>query len=261
MKTHPCHPLLIICILFNIFFSFTAHADVISDTLKGKEFLFQRNYPAAIKLFEQIELDYLDSPSGTFGQMASYQMMMFENLDFRFRKEYGETEKRFEKVVSKMLKGKPASWDLFVSGAGYGMRGFYYAREDKWFRALGSALRAVQLLKRAAYEDPSFIIDASLGIGMYNYWRSVMTKGLNFLPFFGDRRREGIRQIEKVANEGKHARDLSLANLAFIYAQEKTYSKSRKIVDNFLQDYPKNIVLRQLSARLYFITKSYDDSI
>ena len=62
--------------LFILFSSF-AHADIISDTMQGQELLFQRNYPAAIELFQKIEQEYPASPAGAFGQMASYQLMMF----------------------------------------------------------------------------------------------------------------------------------------------------------------------------------------
>jgi len=240
-----------------IFFSTTVRADVISEALDGQELLFQRKYPEAIKLFEGLENKYPESPSGSFGLMATYQLMMFENIDFRFSNEYSEIEKRFESAVDKMLSGKPSSWDLFMSGAGYGMRGFYYARADKWFRALGSAIRAVQLLKRSVFENPNFK-DAYLGIGMYNYWRSVLTKGLSFLPFFGDRRKEGIEQIETAGCEGVYAQKLSESNLAFIYAYEKKFTKSREIVDRYLAQYPQNILLRQLSARLYFLGRKFE---
>lgn len=235
-------------------------ADIISETLHGKELLFQRNYPAALELFKKIENDYPDSPAGSFGQMAAWQIAMFENLDFRFRGEYKAAEKRFERTVAEMLSKKPAPWDLFTAGAGYGMRGFYYARDGRWFRALGSALRAVQLLKRLAFINPTFI-DAKLGTGMYDYWRSVMTKGLNFLPFFGDHRRRGIAQLEGVVRDGDYAKDLAHANLIFIYAQERRYREARAIVDKFLKDYPKNIILRQLSGRIYFATRQYDNAL
>lgn len=247
-------------LLLLILFSFPAHADVISETLKGQELLFQRDYPSALKLFAEIERNYPDSPSGTFGQMAALQVMMFENLDFRFRKEFDEVEKRFERVAAKMLEGSPTSFDLFMAGSGCGMRGFYYMRDGKWFRALGSALRAMQLLKRALWQDPNFI-DAYLGLGMYDYWRSVLTKSINFLPFFSDKRGEGIAKVERVVREGKYGTELARTNLAFVYANEKQYSRSREIVSSFLAKYPNNIIVRQLSAKLYFLARKFDDAI
>lgn len=236
-----------------------AGADVITETLAGQELLFQRNYPAALQLFAEIEREYPGSPAGSFGQMAAWQTMMFENLDFRFRTEYENVEKRFEKAMAKMLEGAPSDWDLFMAGSGCGMRGFYYMRDGKWFRALGSAIRAMQLLKRALWQNPKFV-DSYLGLGMYDYWRSVLTKSINFLPFFGDKRAVGIAKVERVLKEGRYGAQLAEANLAFVYANEKQCARSRQIVDKFLARYPNNIILRQLSGKLYFINRKYDDA-
>jgi tetratricopeptide (TPR) repeat protein len=247
-------------LIFALLISAPLHADVISDTTHGKELLFQRDYPAAFELFKKIERDYPDSPAGFFGQMAAWQIMMYENLDFRFRGEYEEVEQKFETTVSKMLQNDPTPWNLFVAGSAYGMRGFYYMRDNKWFRALGSAVRGVQLMKRAVWMDPN-LIDAKLGAGMYNYWRSVMTKNINFLPFFGDRRKEGIAEVKEVIEKGVYSKDLAEANLAFIYGQENKYKKARLIVDKYLALYPNNIIFRLFSGRLYSWTKDYDKSI
>lgn len=245
---------------FLLLFVSSAWADVISETLNGQELLFERNYSSAIELFKKIEQDYPESPAGTFGQIATWQIMMFENSDFRFKEEYKSAEKRFEEAAYRLLQRNPSSWDLFITGSGYGMRGFYYAREGRWFRALGSAVRAIQLLKRAKFEDKEFI-DAYLGIGMYAYWRSVLTKGLHFLPFFGDRRKEGIEDVERVIKEGQYAKKLAEANMAFMLAREKQYDKARAILEDYLEKYPNNIILRQLSGDIYIDTKKYDNAL
>jgi len=237
-----------------------ASSDVVTETLQGQELLFERDYPAAISLFQEIEKKYPESPAGAFGQLAAYQIWMYENQDFRFLKEYNSAEERFSLVAEKALKGKPSPFDFFVTGAGYGMRGFYYARANKWFRGLGSAVRAVQILKRAKFEYPDFS-DPNIGIGMYNYWRSVFTKSISFLPFFADHRKEGIAQVKDVIAHGLYAGQLAEANLAFIYGQEDDYRNARPIIDKLLAKYPNNIVLLKYSARLYGWMKEYDRSV
>jgi len=237
----------------------SALADVVSDTLQGQDLLFQRDYPAAIKVFQEIEKKYPESPAGAFGQLAAYQVHMYENQDFRFMGQYNEAEKRFERAASKVLQTKASPFDLFVIGAGYGMRGFYYARANKWFRGLGSAVRAIQILKRAKFEYPDFP-DPNMGIGMYNYWRSVFTKSFSFLPFFADHREEGIGQVKDVLEHGLYAKQLAEANLAFIYGQEDNYREARKYIDDLLARYPDNIVMLKFSARLYGWMKDFDKS-
>lgn len=240
-----------------ILVSSTVRADVISDTLEGQEYIFKRDYAAALEKFIDIQKKYPASASGYFGELAIWQVMMFENLDFRFKAEYEDAQKRFDDAVFELMKGNPSSWELFMAGSGYGMRGFFYAREGKWFRALGSATRAIQLLKRAKFKEKDFV-DADLGIGMYDYWRSVLTRGLHFLPFFGDRRQQGIAMVKNVIDNGKYAVKLAEANMAFIYARERKFDRSREILDRYLRDYPNNIILRQLSGDIYIDDRKYD---
>ncbi len=243
--------------LFLMFVSVNVHAGLIEDAKRGEELMFQRNYAEAVAVFQKIEADYPDSPTGSFGQMAAWQIQMFENLDFRFRSEFEAAEKKFERQASQLLKDYPSDWDMFISGAGYGMRGFFYARDGKWFRALGSAVRAVQILKRLNWEDPNYI-DAYLGLGMYEYWRSVFTKKIRFLPFFSDHRQAGIEQVEMVVAKGKFANEMAEANLAFIFSSEKDFARSREIVDRYLKKYPKNVILRQLSGDIFINLKKFD---
>lgn len=243
-----------------LFLANTAFADVISETLQGQELLFQRDYDSAIKLFNEIDAKYPDSPAGSFGLLATYQIRMYENNDFRFLNKYIEAEDRFERIAAKILKTKASPFDLFTIGAGYGMRGFYYVRANKWFRGLGSATRAIQILKRAKYEYPDFV-DPYLGIGMYNYWRSVLTKGINFLPFFADHREEGISQVKNVMENGLYSKQLAETNLAFMYGQEDRYAEARVMADQLLKKYPNNVIILKFSGRLYGWMKDFDRSI
>ncbi len=241
-------------------FAFSAQADVYTDTMRGKELLYQRNYPAALELFRQIEQDYPDCTAGIFGQMAAYQIMMYENMDYRWKTEFEEIEDRFERKAGKNIKNDPSSWNLFMTGAAYGMRGFYYMRDDRWFRALGSATKGIRLMKKIIHDDPGFI-DAKLGPGMYDFWRTVYTREITTLPFFPDRREEGLSAVKEVMEKGVYGRDLAETNLAYMLAQNKQYKESREIADKYLAKYPDNIILRQLSARLYFNEREYQKAI
>lgn len=249
-------------ILFLLFVccSSIAQADIQTDTMRGKELLYQRNYPAALEIFRQIEQNYPDCTAGLFGQMAAYQIMMYENLDYRWKDEYEEVEDRFERRADKNTRNDPSSWNLFITGAAYGMRGFYYMRDDRWFRALGSAVKGIRLMKRVIYNDPTFV-DARLGPGMYDFWRTVYTKEITSLPFFPDRRKEGLAAVKEVMEHGLYGRDLAETNLAYMLAQNKQYKESREITDRYLAKYPENIILRQLSARLYFSEREYKKAI
>jgi len=247
---------LVCCLLF----SAPAFAGIEDETLIGQELIMARDYDAAITLFKSIEEMYPLSPTGVYGQLVVWQLKMYENQDFRFREEYEAVMDRFERIAVKTMKGYPTSWDMFICGAGYGMRGFYYMRGHSWIRALGSAIRAMQILKRIIWEDKGFI-DAYLGIGMYNYWRTVMTREITLLPFFGDHRQEGLQQIQLVIDKGRYANKLARSSMIFVYHKDRNYPKEKELLEEFLKIYPNNIIYRQLLGNLYYATRQYDRSI
>jgi tetratricopeptide (TPR) repeat protein len=247
-------------LIFFLLFSFSAFAGIEDDTLVGQELIMARDYDTAMVHFQNIEKMYPDSPTGIYGQMTIWQLRMYENQDFRFRDEYEAVMDKFERIAVKTMKNNPSAWDMFICGAGYGMRGFFYMRDHSWIRALGSAVRAIQILKRDIWENKDFI-DAYLGIGMYNYWRTMMTREIIVLPFFGDHRREGLDQIQMVIDRGRYANKLARSSMIFVYHKDKNYPKEKELLEEFLKMYPKNIIYRQLLGNLYYATREYDKSI
>lgn len=234
---------------------------LIDSTMQGKRLIFQRKYDDALRLFDKIEQDYPDSVTGIFGKMAVWQIRMFENDDFRFRSQYEHEEKRYDKFAMVELRADKASaWDLFVLGAGDGMRGFFRAREGKWFQALSHSLHAMRMFKKLKWQEPD-LVDTDLGIGMYTFWRSAFTSSLKFLPFFGDHRAEGRSLVEKVSREGKYSQDLAMANLVFIYSQEKMLEHGVMMADSILQMYPENIIMQQVKGEIKLDQKKFADAV
>lgn len=234
---------------------------LIESALVGKELLFRRQYDQAYALFDKLEKEYPDSPTGLAGKMAAWQVKMFEHDDFRFKSQFEAAEKEYAKFSHKRLrKGDVPSWDLFVYGAADGMRGFFKTREEKWWGALSNALHAVRMLKQLKWREPD-LVDLDLGLGAYKYWRSVVTNEIKFLPFFGDHRKEGIQLLERAAAEGKYATDLALANLVYIYGDSKDYDKAFKTADRLLSMYPQNIIVRYLKGKFSLWAGKYDQAL
>lgn len=222
--------------------------ELINAAIKGKELIFRRRYSEALKVFDKIERDYPETATGFFGKMAIWQVRMFENEDFRFKTQYQSVEKRYEKFARHQLrKGDLPSWELFVYGAADGMRGFFKGRLGKWFKALTHGLHAMRMQKKLRWQEPEFV-DSDLSLGMYKYWRSVFTSQLKFLPFFSDQRQEGINMVKRVASSGRYSKNIALANLVFIYYNEKRYDEAISVSDRIIADYPENIVIRYMKG-------------
>lgn len=234
-------------------------ADLIARSVEGERLLMSRDYAGGQALFQKLSEDYPESPAGAFGLMAMWQTRMFENRDFRFISQYDAAENKMTALCDeRLLPEQPKEWDMFVCASGFGMKGFFDARRDKWLQGLGGAVRAVRTYKRLLWLNPNFI-DAEMGIGMYEFWRSVVTLKFKWLPFFSDQRAAGIAKVEKVANSGKYVRDLAKANLAYMYIEMKNYDRALSLLNELSVRYPRNVLTRQAKGEVFWWQKKYQD--
>lgn len=255
--------ILIIIALFFTSFSLPAadEDELVEKALEAKKFLFERNYEEGMRVFKGLQERFPESPTGLFGEMAIWQIRMFENYDFRFKEEYEDAEKRYIRLATKILRrGGISDWDLFVCAAADGLRGFFKTREGKWWGALHHGLHAHRLLKQLLWRSPNFV-DAYLGLGLYDYWRSKVTKDVKFLPIFSDRREQGIAEIRRVMNEGRYAKDLAKGNLGMVYYEEKRFGDAIEVLVEMAREYPRNIIIRMLLGRSYLMAKRYQDAL
>ncbi len=253
----------ILTVFFTIFLSSVvfagSDADLITRSVEGERLLMSRDYAAAQTLFQKLSEDYPESPAGQFGLMAMWQTRMFENRDFRFVTQYNTAESKMAVLCDeRLLPERPKDWDLFVCASGYGMKGFFDARRDKWLQGLGGAIKSIRAYKRLLWLNPGFV-DAEMGVGMYEFWRSVVTRRFRWLPFFSDQRAGGIARVEKAANGGKYVRDLARANLAYMQIEMKNYDRALDILNDLIVRYPRNVLMRQARGEVFWWQKRYQD--
>jgi tetratricopeptide (TPR) repeat protein len=255
-------------LIFSFLFCSSARAFVdlqeeklVSLAMRGQKMIFERRYEEGLRLFKDLEKRYPLSPIGIFGQMAVLEVKMLEHENFYLENEFNEMAKRGGKVVGQLMQRyHPSNEDLFFAGALIGLDGFFRARKGEWWGAYSKGTVSRQIFRGILKKDPGFV-DAELGIGMYMYWRSVFTKEIAILPFFPDRRQEGIVIVEKVAREGNMARELARVNLGIIYFEEKRYADAIRIFDEYCTRYPNNIVLHTLYGKVLMADKKYDRAI
>lgn len=225
-----------------------ANEDILNQALSGQTLIFNRQYQAAEAHFDRLARQYPDSPLGSFGLMALYNAKMFENFDFSLDATFDQEQRRNKVIVDKIADSKDSSaWDNFLCGASSGLRGFYYIRKDEYFKALGESNQAKKCLERALELDPAFV-DVNLGLGLFNYWKSVFTSRIKFLPFFKDRRKEGIAQIQKAIDEGSVVGDLATAALTFVYHEQGNGRLGLPLAQKLLDKYPADIIMKNLKG-------------
>ncbi len=223
----------------------------------GRDLILARKYEEAIAHFKKLESEYPDSTLGSFGQMAVWQSKMFENFDFKYDAEYQQLSVKNKALVEKVLKNPDSSaWDLFLAGASAGIRGFYLMRKDQVLKALSEANTARKALEKTLQKDPHFV-DVYLGLGMFDYWRSVFTNQFNFLPFFSDKRAQGLAEVEKAMKEGRIVGSLAEASLAFCYYEGRNAAKAEGLLLDLLKKYPDNVIFKNILGDLYAMKRNY----
>lgn len=220
--------------------------------------MIKREYQEAEKMFRQMIQDYPDNLLGYFAMMSLYQVQNLENFDFRFEQNYEPWQKEGRKRAVKIYNSNSASpWELLVAGGALGVSGFDKAHRGDWWGGLNDGVMAIRLLRKAKFSDPQFA-DADLGIGLYEYWRSVFTKRLWFLPFFADRRTIGIAAVHNAMDHGHFTPILATMALSFIHVEEKKEEEALSLLEELLQQVPQNIILKTLYGSTLSHQKKFD---
>jgi TolA-binding protein len=233
----------------------------IAKSLEGQEMIFARRYDDAARIFAELKQAYPDSPAGWFGTMAILEMRMFEREDFHLANEFeAEAKEGDAKATAVLQRYHPGSWDLFLAGSLFGIEGFYKARKGEWWAAYTAGGKSRQIFRRVKEMDPSFV-DADFGLGMYIYWRSVFAKEISFLKIFPDRRDEGRAIVQRVADQGRFAKELARANLGIMHLEDGRFAEAQKIFADYVARYPGSVILRQMLGRALLQLKRYDEAV
>lgn len=242
-------------ILFSLFFSlnilygFTARADSLDQrqleksVIAGRDLLMNRKYDEALRTFQRIVTNVPEHPVGYLFQAAVLQARMMDYENYRDERTfYALIEKTITIAEKNIQRNKKDAYAHFWSGFAYGFRGFHDAKLNRWIGGLRDGWRGLTALEKAVEINPT-LYDAYLGIGTYNYWRSRMTQKLSWLPFFPDRRKEGMAQLRLVAEKGQYGSVAAKSLLVWVYVEEKQYLKSVTLAKKLLDQYPDSRIL------------------
>lgn len=209
-------------------------------------------YEAQSKFDSVCTLDKV-SPIGHFCKAFVYDLFMDEYRSLKFMKEFEDEVavaiKLGEEQVSAGVQ-TPETF-LFVGGV-YGIRGVRKAMLGDWWGAFKDALKGISHIMKSVDMD-STLFDSYYGIGTYNYWKSVRTKELWWLPFISDKREQGIQELYLAIGKGKFVPLASRSALLRIYVEEKRYEDCIKIADELLKEY--NFDLHPLWFKGYSLIK------
>lgn len=236
-------------------------AELQLQLVAGRDAILNRQYDDAIEIFTQTQDEFPESPVGPVGLMLVYESIMLENFDVSREKEFNEAVERAEKRVDKTLDDdENTAWDQLISGAYHGIKGLHDMRIKKYMGALSSGWDALRSLK-ASEEETDELRDIDLGLGAYDYFRSVIKKQAPWVPFFPDRRNEGIARMQRTAEEGEFTRPVAQLALVFTLIDEHRYNDSIELAKDLVEQYPGNVIVRIQLGRAYSRSGHYSRAI
>lgn len=228
----------------------------------GMELIYQRRYSESLEVFEEAGIDFPDSPLGPVGRALVYQARMFENYSFTLEREYlseyAEAEVKIKRALRKS-HGKRRAWIYFLQAVHLGLHATYDIRHNKYLSAFDKGWDALELIKKIERIAPEFH-DAQLGLGLYNYWRTVITERVDILPKFGDHREEGLRQMRIAKEKGYLAKAPSCFILTYSYLEQKNYSAAIAEVEWGRKRYPDNLLMELFAGQVYVSAKKFPEA-
>jgi tetratricopeptide (TPR) repeat protein len=155
---------------------------------------------------------------------------------------------------SRLLEQPDDPRSLGALGVSYGLRTNYnFLVRKAWTDALHDATDARKAHRRLCELEPDNI-DARMIPGVYDYVAGSLSLGYRILGFMagyhGDRNR-GIDALETVAREGASNRADAEVMLIAIYRRERRPKASLALLDDLVQRFPRNYLLRFEKVQMY----------
>lgn len=235
--------------------------DLMRHVQEGLEMIYQRQYPDAVTHFATVKELYPDSPAGAFGTSVVYLSMMLENSDDTYREEYAAEVAEASVLAERAMKsGQQKGWNTFLYAGIGGLEGLDRAQQGDLLGALNKGWEAIESMKRAKRLEPDFA-DADLGIGIYNFWRTLVTEDLGYLARFGDHKDEGLAQMEHARDEGLLVWVGGSLALAYAYKDMRQYDKAIAECLALQAEYPDNVINNTMLAYMYAKNRDYEESM
>jgi tetratricopeptide (TPR) repeat protein len=232
------------------------------DLIKyGLGLSYEEKYDEAEALFTQLQAKYPDHPCGDFFIAVTLYACMKDREYFEQADRFYDHIKKSIKLADKMRrKNRRDTWAYYFMGAANFYWAFLDAAKGGKFSVMQKGIRGKNLTKRCIdYNSTNY--DALVGLGAFQYWGSVESEGFNWLPFIGDNRAEGLKNLELAAEKSLFSRDLTRSILVMVYSNEEQFERALALNDSLLAKYPECKMYMWAEAFTYFSAEDYDDAL
>jgi tetratricopeptide (TPR) repeat protein len=233
---------------------------------EGFNALFNMDYDTARARFEEMIKLEPDHPAGHtylanaiwLGHLASLRRLqtgVYNRGDSFFVEKEDlvdpKVDKQFREAINKAValaeaqlkKNKKDLSALYYLGIARNIAAGYEATVKRsFFSALRNGSKGVDMHRDLLELDPS-CVDAKLSVGMYHYVVGSLPFAVKLLVFFGGvhgSKKEGLAELEEVADKGNYARDEAAVLLVMLYNREKRLEPAYKLLERLSKAYPGN---------------------
>lgn len=238
---------------------------------RGIDLLMNGDPDAAIEVFRQIQKNDPESPLGyLFEADATWWKIYFTSANLIdpdvFDVVYSETspyDSHFQDLVKVAIRKSEAgirahravARNYLYEGLAYALRARFAGLRDNDLPTARAGKKMRTLLLTALKLDPS-LVDAYLGVGIYNYFVDTLPTLIKMLKFLialpGGDRELGLRQLQQAAEKGELARGEAKFYLAkdFSRRNEQQYARSLELFQELAHEYPHNLLWTLLAGSL-----------
>ncbi|HEX9971651.1 MAG TPA: hypothetical protein VGD14_06235 [bacterium] len=210
--------LLVVLISFKLVFGQNAQSSKTDSLIQqGIEYSIVHDYDKAEAIFQQIIKDNPEHPVGYFFMAATIQSKMMDFETENWEQDFFQyIEMAIDLAKEQQLSQSEVDpFLMFYRGSALCYLAFYESRKGQYLDAVRHGLAGISILKKVVTKDPEFY-DAYFGIGSYKYWRSQVTRYLNWLPILADEREGGIHLVQQAVEKGQFTRFAAMNELIWI---------------------------------------------
>lgn len=209
---------------------------------QGLELLYLRRYGDARAFFIELGQLYPGTGAAPVGEVLVWQAQMMENYDYRYQPQWEVASRTARSELEAAIKiDGNQGWEEFMMTGVAGIEAIHAVRQGKYLKGLTLAFEAIDHLESAREAAPEFQ-DLMLADGMYNYWRTVITKKSPLLPDFGDHREEGVAQMRVVEEKGIFLAAPTTMALSFAYYEDGKNRAAIEACERNRALYPENTI-------------------
>ena len=223
--------------------------------------LVNQQYEDASQIFRDIIIENPEDFRALYFLLAVYQSQILDYESYAVHGEpfiaFADSVLREMKGMLKKLSGKDSLDCLFYIANTYGGKGVVEAKTGNWFSAVKNARNSLHLLKFVKNIDITYY-PTYLGIGVFNYY---LSKNMKWLPFFGDKREEGIAEIKMATNAPSPYNIAAKNSLCWILIEEGRYASADSVCKTVLNEFPENTVFIRIAACIALWTQNWEKTI